>query len=327
MKKEKKNKGITLVALVITIIVLLILAGVSLSMVFNQNGLIVKAQQAANATESSKNNELSDIDKLTGKIDSYQVPVPEGFYHVEGSTIENGFVISSEKEDDLENTKQGNQFVWIPVANASDFVQNFSYPVLTEAQIVKETDSILPTGITAETIAKKGGFYIARYEAGKPAGAVNETTAPVSKKDAEVWVNITQAQCLTSSAAMYNNGVVVSGLITGAGWDVTMKFITNYGEKKNVIDSRKWGNYSNNENKTGKVEKSGKEESWQANHIYDIAGNAIEYINEKNTTSSSFVGRGGGYSNNGSGYPASRRDNYSGDAYRNATFRVSLYIK
>ena len=112
---KRKDKGITLVALVITIIVLLILAGVSLSMVFNQNGLIAKAQQAVNETEKAKNNETSDIDKLTGQIDSYQVPVPEGFYHVEGSTIENGFVISSEKDDDLANTKQGNQFVWIPV--------------------------------------------------------------------------------------------------------------------------------------------------------------------------------------------------------------------
>ena len=49
----KKQNGITLVALVITIIVLLILAGVSLSMVFNQNGLITKAQEAANATKNA----------------------------------------------------------------------------------------------------------------------------------------------------------------------------------------------------------------------------------------------------------------------------------
>ena len=37
--KEKHNKGITLIALVITIIVLLILAGVSISLVVGNNGV------------------------------------------------------------------------------------------------------------------------------------------------------------------------------------------------------------------------------------------------------------------------------------------------
>ena len=45
MKKEIKNKqekGITLIALVVTIVVLLILAGVSISLVLNNNGVISK---------------------------------------------------------------------------------------------------------------------------------------------------------------------------------------------------------------------------------------------------------------------------------------------
>ena len=48
----KNNKGITLVALVITIIVLLILAGVSISMVVGENGVLSRATNAA--TETSK---------------------------------------------------------------------------------------------------------------------------------------------------------------------------------------------------------------------------------------------------------------------------------
>ena len=46
----KQNKGITLVALVITIIVLLILAGVSISMVVGENGVLNRATGAAKAT-------------------------------------------------------------------------------------------------------------------------------------------------------------------------------------------------------------------------------------------------------------------------------------
>ena len=43
MKKLKQNKGITLIALVITIVVMLILAGVSISMLFGSNGIINRA--------------------------------------------------------------------------------------------------------------------------------------------------------------------------------------------------------------------------------------------------------------------------------------------
>ena len=45
-----KEKGITLIALVITIIVLLILAGVSIAMLTGQNGILTQAQNASEAT-------------------------------------------------------------------------------------------------------------------------------------------------------------------------------------------------------------------------------------------------------------------------------------
>lgn len=41
----KKERGITLVALVVTIVVLLILAGVSISMVLGNNGIVTKAKK------------------------------------------------------------------------------------------------------------------------------------------------------------------------------------------------------------------------------------------------------------------------------------------
>ena len=53
------NRGITLVALIITIIILLILAGVSLSFVFN-GGILDKSQEAVNEYQNAANNE-SDV--------------------------------------------------------------------------------------------------------------------------------------------------------------------------------------------------------------------------------------------------------------------------
>ena len=47
----KNENAITLIALVITIIILIILAGISIKLIFGENGLIVKAQLSSFATE------------------------------------------------------------------------------------------------------------------------------------------------------------------------------------------------------------------------------------------------------------------------------------
>ena len=54
MNNIKDNKGISLVALVITIIVLLILAGVALTLTFGDNGIMTKANEAKMKTEISQ---------------------------------------------------------------------------------------------------------------------------------------------------------------------------------------------------------------------------------------------------------------------------------
>ena len=48
----RKQKGITLIALVITIIVLLILAGVSINLVVGEGGILGKAQNAVSASRA-----------------------------------------------------------------------------------------------------------------------------------------------------------------------------------------------------------------------------------------------------------------------------------
>ena len=48
MNKLKNKKGITLIALVVTVVVLIILAGVSINAVIGDDGIIKKAQNSAN---------------------------------------------------------------------------------------------------------------------------------------------------------------------------------------------------------------------------------------------------------------------------------------
>ena len=93
---NKKNSGITLVALVVTIVVLLILAGVSINLVVGQNGLINRAKEAAkNTTLASlidevqteivaeqtkvKNMEFLNTN-LKDVLDRYFENVPESYY-------------------------------------------------------------------------------------------------------------------------------------------------------------------------------------------------------------------------------------------------------
>ena len=59
--KQNTNKGITLIALVITIIVLLILAGVSIAMLTGENGILTQAQKSrkVNKARDSKRKSTS----------------------------------------------------------------------------------------------------------------------------------------------------------------------------------------------------------------------------------------------------------------------------
>ena len=65
------KKGITLIALVVTIIVLLILIGITISFVFSDNGVIAKARQAKYETESAAQAEqkaMEDTDPEEVKV-------------------------------------------------------------------------------------------------------------------------------------------------------------------------------------------------------------------------------------------------------------------
>ena len=61
---KKQNKGITLIALVITIIVLLILAGVSITTLLGDDGILTRAKEAANKTKEAEVYEKIDLWKI-----------------------------------------------------------------------------------------------------------------------------------------------------------------------------------------------------------------------------------------------------------------------
>ena len=67
-KLKKSEGGITLVALVVTIVVLLILAGISITLALDNNGIIKKAEEAANAYEEDSANSQMVLDTIYNEI-------------------------------------------------------------------------------------------------------------------------------------------------------------------------------------------------------------------------------------------------------------------
>ena len=140
-KRILKERGITLIALVVTIVVLLILAGVSLNAIFSENGIIKRAQDAQNKMDQATQNDLDSINELNNWIDgkinessggnttggddkpstsdlpstSYTIPYyPDNtFTKVEGTNLSNGLVI----QDGSENR---NEYVWIEVPKTAE---------------------------------------------------------------------------------------------------------------------------------------------------------------------------------------------------------------
>ena len=68
--KIKQEKGITLIALVVTIVVLLILAGVSVNAIFSENGIIKRAKDAQNKMDQAAENDQKGINELSNWLDS-----------------------------------------------------------------------------------------------------------------------------------------------------------------------------------------------------------------------------------------------------------------
>ena len=74
MKEKRKNKqrtsqGVTLIALVVTIVILIILAAVSMNMVLGDQGIFKKAQEGANSMHDAEVNTQVGFNSITDEID------------------------------------------------------------------------------------------------------------------------------------------------------------------------------------------------------------------------------------------------------------------
>ena len=201
----KNNNGITIVALVVTIVVLLILAGVSINLVLGNNGVISKAKEAETKSGEASENDLNGMNRLIDKMESLlggdiepeTIPyLPSDDFHYDTSTsVDTGLVIADTDE---------NEYVWVVVpkslynnttynsnndkkpssstdyANIEYCLQQYTatYRSKTRYSDVYYADDKNVGWFADETaynnfknsmlksVYENGGFYVGRYEAG-----------------------------------------------------------------------------------------------------------------------------------------------------------------
>ena len=206
-------------------------------------------------------------DYTSDQIDTEEIPrrvvdgvaIPENFYYA-GGTKEEGLVISDVEGDDLENSKGGNQFVWIPVENYDEFVRQEGYAGGNIASMLSNSgeadsagknenqngDKVEETGTTKqeamamyESVKTYGGFYIGRFETGKDEEGnvvIRKGVTPYNKVPWSVTGNMTEDENIdgTENGAIEQaryfakaNGYtsVKSTLCYGVQWDAALNYI------------------------------------------------------------------------------------------------------
>ena len=264
-----------------------------------------------------------------------KVWVPEGFRISTDAaeTVQGGVVI----ED-----KDGNQFVWVPVATLADYKRTWytgdgSFSNYSEALPEDEKTSV-------ETYK---GFYIGRYEAGDKESTVaktlrssNDVTKTVTIKANQApynYVTRTQAISLAEGFKKQQGYKAKTKLVSSYAWDTTIAFLqkvnSDYGS------SSEEGNYRNTtfsytditgasqtkENESKVLVPTG--QTTPVCNIYDMGGNVWEWTTESfSYTYTPYVERGGCFIVNFATYPAGNRNDYSDYADADVGFRLTLFM-
>ena len=263
-----------------------------------------------------------------------KVWIPEGFKVAEdsSSTVQGGVVI----ED-----KDGNQFVWVPVATLADYKRtDFHLGTLTLYSENLATDE-------ENSITKYKGFYIGRYEAGdkenteaKTLRSSNDITKTVTIKANQApynYVTRTQAVSLAEGFKTQQGYKAKTKLVSSYAWDTTLcfiqKIVDNYGNSSpqgNYTDTT--FSYTDITGASKTKEKNSKAlvptgQTTPVCNIYDMGGNVYEWTTETcSTPKYPYTIRGNGCDNHYVNASAGGRSNIEDRPDVYFGFRITLFL-
>lgn len=243
-KINNKQRGITLIALVVTIVVLLILAGVSLSIALSNNGVISKAKDAKGQTISGKEKEVVEMAWASVWVDSYSYDEPlllENFQNELDRMLGEGkaLVMPNMGSLKVEFLETGNEYSIdeTGISKVQELAETFSEIVTEDREYVDSEGrrAIIPKGFavgTSENINKisnglviqdengnqfvwipsskytGNGFYVGRYEAGSENERTENTTintVPVVQRDKFAYNYISYNEAVSQCKLMYES--------------------------------------------------------------------------------------------------------------------------
>ena len=241
MRKNEKlrgTKGITLIALVITIIVLLILAGVSIATLTGQNGILTRAQDAKEQTEIASEKEQVELAAAAALADARGGEIQEDILEQE---LEKYFGTDGYQVDPGENNGKEGFIVTITDSGRQYFVdKNGNVSEISSGPIVEH--SISPEGqitsgqtitITITATATEGEITKITKPDGSTVENTNTTTYEVSENGSYTFVVEQSNGKTTTHEVEITNGLAVAEFSRKYG-DVDIIFLNG---KTNSVSS------------------------------------------------------------------------------------------
>ena len=209
--KTKETKGITLIAMVVTIIILLILAGVSLNFILGENGIITRAKTTGKIQTIATIKEALELEKVDIQVQNKTVNL--GNYLEQISTGKKNYDLSSKETIDDKNAY---------------IIVNDQYKFLLKD---KENGDV---EITYEGVAVSGDLTLSSYEETYTYPNSGTFTVTNNASGGELTVNSDAPNIVTASIDG-NTVTVMPGTIAGKA-NIIVKSSANgdYAENKNI---------------------------------------------------------------------------------------------
>ena len=215
IQMNMQAKGITLIALIITIVVLIILATITINFVFGEDGLIARAQQAAEMTEITKILEQMELSKAEVAMENEGKVDPDDFFQ----KLEDNDIINDKDKDVVDNedgtydvtTDEGYEFE-VTVKPDGDidieYIGKGEGPRITNINIEETTSSVT---IEVETKNADDADYTYSYKK--------------NSEGEESWVEVETSK---------NNTCTINGLEENEIYNIKVKVETSKGSIERI---------------------------------------------------------------------------------------------